>query len=263
MPFRKIVPEKVSEAVRRQIEELILRGILRPGARLPAERELSEQLAVSRPSLRLALAELEERGLVVTRPGSGVFVAEVLGSAFAPPLIELFATHDAALFDYLSFRRDLEGLAADRAARHGSEADHAVISAIFARMEAAHDKRNPDEEAGLDADFHMSIVEAAHNVVMLHMMRSMFDLLRRGVFYNRQVLFSVRATRDELLGQHRAILTAILAREPAAARAAVEAHLGYIEQAMHALERSRSREEIAQMRLSLERARGPGRRGGA
>ena len=82
------------------------------GDRLPAERELAEKLQVSRPTLREALAELEERGLVVARPGGGTFIAEVLGSAFAPALIELFATHDTALFDYLDFRRDLEGLAA-------------------------------------------------------------------------------------------------------------------------------------------------------
>jgi GntR family transcriptional repressor for pyruvate dehydrogenase complex len=58
MPFLKVQPEKLSSSVVRQIEQLILRGILRPGERLPAERELSDRLGVSRPSLREAIAEL-------------------------------------------------------------------------------------------------------------------------------------------------------------------------------------------------------------
>ena len=248
MPFQKITPERVSDAITRQIETLILRGVLRPGERLPAERDLAAKLGASRPSLRDALAELEESGLVVTRPGAGAFVADVLGSAFAPPLIELFATHDEALFDYLAFRRDLEGLAAERAARFATETDQAVIAELFRKIEIAHTKRNPEEEALIDADFHMAIVEAAHNVVMLHMMRSMFDLLRKGVFYNRQLLFGVRDTRDLLLEHHRAIHDAIMARNPAAARAAVDEHLGFIEIAMREHIRVNAQEEIAKLR---------------
>ena len=71
MPFRKIEQEKLSQSVTRQIEALILQGILRPGERLPAERELSEKLGVSRPSLREAVAELQARGLLAPRAGSG------------------------------------------------------------------------------------------------------------------------------------------------------------------------------------------------
>ena len=92
MPFRLVTPEKISVAVTKQIEQLILRGILRPGERLPSERELSDRLDVSRPSLRDALSDLQERGLLVSRAGSGVFVAEVLGSAFAPALVKLFSS---------------------------------------------------------------------------------------------------------------------------------------------------------------------------
>ena len=58
MPFQKVAPEKLSQSVVRQIEQLILRGILRPGERLPSERDLAEKLGVSRPSLREAIGEL-------------------------------------------------------------------------------------------------------------------------------------------------------------------------------------------------------------
>jgi GntR family transcriptional regulator, transcriptional repressor for pyruvate dehydrogenase complex len=252
MPFLKVTPEKLSQSVVRQIEQLILRGILRPGERLPSERDMADRLGVSRPSLRDAIADLSERGLVASRAGSGVFVAEVLGSAFSPALIELFASHEEAVFDYIAFRRDMEGLAAERAARLASETDLTVIDTIFRKMEAAHQKRDPSDEAQLDAEFHMAIIEASHNVIMLHMLRSMFDLLRQGVFYNRQVMFRNRMTRDQLLDQHRAMNTALQARDPAAARAAVEAHLAYVEQAFIDQMRAEKHETIARQRLAHE-----------
>ncbi|WP_418593240.1 FCD domain-containing protein [Ponticoccus sp. (in: a-proteobacteria)] len=252
MPFEKVQPEKLSLAVVRQIERLILRGILRPGERLPSERELSERLGVSRPSLREAVADLSERGLLETRAGAGIFVTEVLGSAFSATLVQLFASHDEAVFDYLSFRRDMEGLAAERAAEAGTESDLKVIGTLFTRMEAAHGKRNPAEEARLDADFHLAIIEASHNVIMLHMMRSMYQLLREGVFYNRQVMFKQRTTREALLDQHRSINAALQARDSAAARAAVEAHLSFVEAALFADRKADRNEAIARQRLMRE-----------
>jgi GntR family transcriptional regulator, transcriptional repressor for pyruvate dehydrogenase complex len=255
MPFLKVTPEKLSQSVVRQIEQLILRGILQPGERLPSERDMAEKLGVSRPSLRDAIADLAERGLLTSRAGSGVFVAEVLGSAFSPALIQLFATHEEAVFDYIAFRRDMEGLAAERAARLGSETDLRVIATIFAKMEVAHQKRDPSDEAQLDAEFHMAIIEASHNVIMLHMLRSMFDLLRQGVFYNRQVMFKNRMTREQLLDQHRAMNSAVQARDPVAARAAVEAHLNFVEQALIDQIRAEKNETIARQRLEHEESR--------
>lgn len=252
MPFEKVQSEKLSHAVVRQIEQLILRGVLRPGERLPSERDLSEQMGVSRPSLREAVAELQARGLLISRASAGIFVTEVLGSAFSQPLIQLFANHDEAVFDYLSFRRDMEGLAAERAAIYGTDCDLAVIAAVFAKMETAHTKRNPTEEAGLDAEFHLAIIEASHNVIMLHMMRSMFDLMRKGVFYNRQVIFRQRKTRQALLDQHSAINNAVQARDPDAAADAVRTHMDYIERALNDQARADRNESIAKLRLEHE-----------
>lgn len=252
MPFRKVNSEKLSTAVVRQIELLILRGILRPGERLPPERELSERLGVSRPSLREAVAELQEQGLLISKAGSGIFVAEVFGSAFSPALTRLFAIHDEAMFDYLSFRRDIEALAAERAAKQASDSDLQVIQAIFDKMLAAQSHRNPEEEARLDAQFHSAIIEAGHNVVMLHMMRSMFELLQAGVFYNRQVMFRQRTTRQALLDQHRAINDAIQARDCKAARMAIEAHLGFVESALKDHRKAEANEVVARQRLAHE-----------
>ncbi len=255
MPFQEIASEKLSHVVVRQIERLVLQGVLRPGERLPAERELSERLGVSRPSLREAVAELQAAGLLTTKAGAGIFVAEVLGSAFSPALIRLFGAHDEAVFDYLDFRSDMEGLAADRAARLGSDTDLAVVASIFRKMEAAHLKRNPEDEAALDAEFHMAIIEASHNVIMLHMMRSMYDLLRQGVFYNRQIMFRQKNTRGMLLDQHRAINAAVQARDPEGARKAVEAHMTFVRTAFAEDRRAKKNEAVAKLRLAQEAER--------
>ncbi|MEM9584087.1 MAG: FCD domain-containing protein [Pseudomonadota bacterium] len=252
MPFQKIQAEKLSGAVTKQIELLILRGILRPGDRLPSERELAERLGVSRPSLRDAVALLQEQGLLETRAGAGIFVCDVTGSAFSPALVRLFSDHEEAIFDYISFRRDLEGMAAERATRLGSDTDLKVVDTLYRKMEAAHSKRNPQEESQLDAEFHLAIIEASHNVIMLHMMRAMFQLLRGGVFYNRQMMFKQRITRDMLLDQHRAINEALQSRDGGAARAAVEAHLTYVETCLSDQRRSDRNEAIAKQRLEQE-----------
>jgi GntR family transcriptional repressor for pyruvate dehydrogenase complex len=255
MPFQRIQSEKLAQSVVKQVELLILRGILRPGERLPAERDLAERLGVSRPSLREAVSDLSTKGLLETRAGAGIYVADVLGSAFSPALVKLFGDHDEAVFDYIAFRRDMEGLAAERAATLGSATDLKVINTIFEKMEAVHPKRNPTDEARLDAEFHLSIIEASHNVVMLHMMRSMFDLLREGVFYNRSVMFKQRTNRADLLDQHRAINDALQAHDPVAAKHAVVAHLDYVEQALKDQQKFEKNEEIAKLRFDHEQGR--------
>ena len=226
-----------------------MRGILRPGERLPAERDLAEKLAVSRPSLREALGELQSAGLLIARANAGIFVAEVLGSAFSPALMRLFATHDEAVYDYLAFRKDLEGLSAERTALEGSDTDLQVIDAIYQKMVASKSNRPSDEQARLDAQFHMSICEAGHNVVMLHMMRSMYELLEIGVFYNRQATFRQRSGRDQLLEQHREINAALQARDPHGAKQAVHKHLDFVAGVLQAQDRADRNEKISKLRF--------------
>jgi GntR family transcriptional repressor for pyruvate dehydrogenase complex len=122
-------------------------------------------------------------------------------------------------------------------------------------MEAAHSKRNPADEADLDAEFHLAIIEASHNVILLHMMRASFDLLREGVFFNRQIMFKNRTTRDLLLEHHRAINDALQARDPDAAREAVVTHLSFIEQALETQKKSEANEAVAKLRYAHEQDR--------
>ena len=249
MPFQKIELDRVAVSVIIQIEQLILRGIIRPGERLPSERDLAERMGVSRPSLREAISALQDKGLLTTKANAGVFVAELLGTPFSAPLTDLFSTHDEAVFDYISFRSDLEGMAAERAANLGSGTDLKVIKAIFDKMQTAHELKDPDQEASLDAEFHMAIIEASHNVFLLHMVRSMFEMLKKGVFYNRQIMFSRHTTRGALLEQHRAICNAIQNRNPKAARKAAEDHMDFIKTCMEEVKKAEANEEIAKLRL--------------
>ncbi|MBT0959300.1 FadR family transcriptional regulator [Alphaproteobacteria bacterium KMM 3653] len=253
MPFTPVSAGKISDAVVRQIEELILRGVLHPGERLPAERDLSERMGVSRPSLRAAIAELQEAGLLETRKGAGIFVSDALDAAFPEALVRLFATHEDALFDTLDFRRDIEGLAAARAAQHGSATDLKLIAALMEKME---DDPEPDAESLLDAEFHMAIVEAGHNAVMVHVMRSLYQVLRRTVVANRNALFMQDSLRSAVLKQHRAVNDAIQARDPDKARQALEAHLDFVKSALRDQITSGKHDAIAQLRLAQEQERG-------
>jgi len=249
MPFEKIDAAKLSGAIVRQIETLILEGVLRPGERLPGERDLAERMNVSRPSLREALARMQADGLLVTRPGSGVFVADVLGSAFSPALVRLIARHPQAADDYLTFRKDLEGLAAERAATAAGETDLAVLDRIMSAMRHAHAKADPEAEAALDADFHMAIVEASHNVIALHMMRAMQDLLRQGMLFNRPRIFTTPELRDHILDQHSDINDALQARDGIRARAALEQHLDFVARTLTAQRRADKHAAVARLRL--------------
>ena len=251
MPFQKIAAGKLSQSVVEQIELLILRGILRPGERLPSERDLSDRMGVSRPSLRDAIADLEDKGLLARRAGAGIYVSDSLDRSFPPALVQLFSRHDEAVYDYIAFRRDMEGLAAERAAKFASDTDLKVIAELFQKMEGAPEGQGAD----LDSDFHMAIIEASHNVLMVHMMRAMYDLLKQGVFYSRQVVIQITNTRLDLLEQHRAINDALQARDPVKARAAIEAHMDFVTQAYSDLRRADRNEEVALQRLTYEKER--------
>lgn len=249
MIFQRIQHEKVAGAIIRQLENLILEGVLRPGDQLPPERELAKKLDVSRPSLRAATKELEQRGLLIARQGGGTYVADVVGSVFSEPIIYLFRTHKKATADYLEFRREIDMIAAGYAAERATSADHEILKRVHSDMIAAFERSDLTEAVRLDIDFHKAVVDAAHNIVLLHTMRSMYELLLSGVFYDRASYFHHELTRDTILEQHQAILDAIIAGDPGAARTAAQTHVAFVEASLHDYERSGTRERTAGRRL--------------
>jgi GntR family transcriptional repressor for pyruvate dehydrogenase complex len=222
-PLSKPVP--IADAISEHLEQMILEGVLRPGERLVAERELADKLGVSRPSLREALEKLEARGLLVTRK-TGTYVTQ-FNARLADPLLELLRDKPRVTADYFEFRRILEAEAARLAALRGTEVDLENVRAAMERMRAARAGGDPAEEAQCDVAFHLALYESGHNVIVLHVMRVLSEMLREGIFYNRDQMFRRRDVGDALLAQHLAIGEAVLARDPAAAQAAAEAHIRY------------------------------------
>lgn len=248
--FSRIEHSSTADEVVQQIEALILEGVLRTGDRLPGERDLSRQFEVSRPILRDALKTLEQRGLIVARHGGGTYVADVIGEVFARPVMDLIAVNAKAAADYMEYRRAVEAVAAELAARRVTDDDRALLGAIMARMEAAHAKGDFVEEASIDVEFHTAIGECAHNIILLHTLRSCYRLLSDGVFQNRLTIFSLPGARDALLAQHRAIYEAVAAGEPETARLASVRHIDFVEQAMNEADKSDDRRRVSRLRRS-------------
>jgi DNA-binding FadR family transcriptional regulator len=132
--------------------------------------------------------------------------------------------------DFLEFRTTVDGVCAYSAAQRATDADRELLTSCFEAMEKAHGTEAPTEEADIDANFHLAIAKAAHNQVLLHIMRSLFKLLRKDVFFNRMRLYSHHGSQDLLLNQHREIYETIIAGDPERARSAAEKHLGYVKE---------------------------------
>lgn len=246
--FDRITHEPVADLVVRQIEDMIVQGVLAEEARLPSERDLAQQFDVSRPRVRDALKTLEARGLLSIRHGEGTFVAKLSGQAMSPALIALFARHGLAFRDYLEYRREQEAFAARLAAERAAPSDLAAIERELSALEAADETGDVEASREADVRFHAAIVNASHNAMLIHMMTSIYDLTRRGVFYNRSFLRSLDGTGAKLLAQHREIARAVLASAPDAAEAAARAHLDFVERSYKVEQQKQANEARARKR---------------
>ncbi len=249
MPFQRVESPRVAQAISQQLVDLMLDGILRPGERLPAERDLAKVLDVSRPTLRKAIKELEEQGLLLSQRGGGTFVARFLDTGFGKPLIQLFRSHREAAKDYVEFRREIEGTAAYYASLRATDADREIIKIVFKEMIAAHERDDPEEEARIDVEFHMSIIEATHNIILVHIMRGIFNLLVDGVFYSRKILHDHYGGQDRLMEQHKAIYDAVMEGQSDRAREAVYGHMSYVMEVLQERGDYQAREKTSRRRL--------------
>lgn len=247
--FEPVDHDSVADSVVRQIETMIVEGILKDGARLPSEREMAEAMGVSRPKLREALHVLESRKLITVRHGDGTFVAELIGRAMSPAMLALYARHGEAFFDYLEYRREQEAFAACLAAQRATKADKERLASI--REELERSWAEDDAEAARDVDFrlHSAVVDASHNTTLIHMMASVYDLTRQGVFYNRDFLRTIDGTGRKLLDQHLEIIDAIIAGDADRAERAARAHLDFVEESIRAGQEQNLRERRARMRF--------------
>ena len=223
---------KLSDQVAEQLEGMIAAGNLQPGERLPAERQLSERLGISRPSLREAIQKLANKGLLNTRQGGGTFVAENLSNSFSDPLLALVKNQPDAEFDTLEVRKELEGVAAYNAASRATETDRNRIWARFDNMlEVQRSSASGLEKVRVDRGFHLAIVESAHNIILLHFMRTIQDVLENAIHDYLDRFYAETKFLDKICVQHEDIVTAIMDRDPETAREKARNHLTFAYQA--------------------------------
>ncbi len=245
-----IKPVKLADVVAQRIETMILEGVIRPGEKLVAERDLAEKLGVSRPSLRDAMDKLETKGLLTTTR-SGTYVAQIL-KPFSDPLSELFSADQRVTADYFEYRMIMEANAARLAALRLTNMDKDAITACMAQMQQAHLGQDSSREAEADANLHLLVYEASHNVVLLHIMRVISNMLRQDVFYNRERLYARSGVRDALLSQHMDIATSILAGDASRAETAASTHISYVFNTIEDIRRDELRLSASERRIDRD-----------
>jgi GntR family transcriptional repressor for pyruvate dehydrogenase complex len=159
--FEAVRKNKVYEEVARQIERLILKK-LKPGDKLPSERELAEMLQVSRSSIRDAIRGLELMGLVEPRQGAGTIVRETSSESLINPFADALKRRRELVSELLDFRKMLEPPLAARAATHASPDEISEMEDILQRQEGKLSRG--ETTIAEDAEFHYSVALASGNV---------------------------------------------------------------------------------------------------
>lgn len=232
--FERIANQRIYQQIVDQISRMIRDGSLRPGDRLPPERQLAEEFGVSRAAVREALSALGLMGLVEVRPGEGTFVRSATEEGLATPLALLLALErdEAIGLELLEIRSALESYSAYLAAMRREPEDLAVMEAAMERMKA----ESPVGQAAADADwqFHNAVASAAGNGLMVHIMRTLSEYMQEGIKeYRSQLLLRIPDTEQQLLHEHQAILDAIRDRSPELAHDRMRAHIDRVKRTLY------------------------------
>ncbi|MFZ5817117.1 MAG: FadR/GntR family transcriptional regulator [Bacillota bacterium] len=220
--FHPIRTERIYQKIVDQIREMLNSGQLHPGDRLPSEREIADQLQVSRPAVREAFSALEMMGLIEVRPGEGTFVKS--GDLITPFALLLSMEGDTTQArEMMEIRIPLEGQAAYLAALRATAQDLVKIEHCLLRME--RDLKEDDLGQGADWEFHMAVAMASHNSLLTRVMYHLQDALKVAVETARHRLFRIRGMPERLLMEHREVYEAIRARDPERARTAMMHHI--------------------------------------
>lgn len=222
--FEAIRKTKIYEEVAEQIQKLIIEGRLKPGDKLPPERELAEMFQVSRSSVRDAIRTLELIGLVEPRQGEGTVVCDLSVDSLVHPLATMLLRKRELVGELQEVRRMIEPPLAARAAKHASPEEIAHLEDILRRQGEKIERGDVAIEE--DSEFHYAIATAARNSVVLKVLDVLMDLLREC----RQRSLQVEGRLQRSFEGHRRILSAIQQRDAAGAEAAMRQHVEEIEE---------------------------------
>lgn len=180
VPLQTVEPQRLYRQIADQLRGLIGQGEFAVGARLPAERDLAKQLGVSRPSVREALIALEVEGWVEVRTGSGVYVLDRSHRASKP-----VAPTEWGPLELIRARRVIEGETAAIAATIGKRKDIDAMSRAIETMRGLADREIMPLEG--DRAFHVAIVNASGNTVLVETVQSFWDSRNGPIFTRHRV----------------------------------------------------------------------------
>jgi GntR family transcriptional regulator, transcriptional repressor for pyruvate dehydrogenase complex len=218
--YKLVRTSRLYEQIVQQIEDSILKGDLKAGDQLPAERELAQRFGVSRTAVREAVKALREKGLVEAYSGRGTFITDGTSQAVRQSLDLMVKIGQPEGSTYLAeVRAILEPEIAALAAVRVQEPELATLREAVAVMDRAG--KDPDAYIEADLDFHLALAEAAANPLILSLIDSIVGLLRE----QRLRIFKVPGGPERGQVHHKRILEAMERRDSDKAREAMKAHL--------------------------------------
>jgi len=234
----------IAEIVSKQIEDMIAEGVLQEGVQLPSERILAERLEVSRPTLREAKQILTSKGLLKSQQGGGTYVTSALNSSISDPLMNLLKERPEFKFDILELRHTLDSEAAFLAASRATDTEKEKIQEKYDIMVGFHLKREDHVASALaDINFHLSITEASHNIALLHITRSIYDVLLTSIENNLKYLYTIKDIEQSLTSQHKLILDSIFKGDSEAAKSAAKTHMEFVNKSLTEMDKNKERQE--------------------
>lgn len=224
-----------------QIHDLISEGRFKAGDQLPSERELAETFKVSRTSVREALRALETKGLVVSRTGTGNFVADLPIESLIAPLATLLIEGRNALADIFELRNVIEPHIAALAAERATLKDIERMKRILRKQKEQVDRGATGVEA--DADFHFAIGQATQNHALEKLVSGLMDILS----HSREESLQTPGRSQASMDSHYRILTAIETHNRKKAREAMLHHIEQVEQNVITLKKPKKSFDKAQL----------------
>lgn len=226
---------KTYELVVRQIKEEIFAGRLRPGDRLPGERQLSEQLQVSRPSVREAVRILQAMEIVRTSPGTGASSGLIVSAQPSRALTDLLGIHVAlssySVAEVMSVRMALEIQAVRRLSEQGGEDDLTKAREVLDRMADPALERSAFHD--LDTEFHVELARATGNALLADLMMALREAVRRPMDVAFADESSWPARQEALVEEHGAIFEAIQAGKADRAEELMCQHIDGFYESLH------------------------------